>query len=812
MNIISFIRLFRKHIILVMLTSLLLAGMMTLLTKKPKFIFASQTTLYTGLATGSSIEMDKSFNYFATNTAFDNLINIINSRETQQDVAIRLLSQHLLLKKADPKFISAASFEQLKKIAPATIYAGVEKLKADTSLQVNIKDEKEPASAAKHNEPAATTQTDSVTVNTASALFPASIDRDLYERTVKMLTDLMNSSDTNFVYKLLNFENPHYSIKAISTVKAVRIANSDLIRLSYEVDDPGICQQTLAIFNEVCISNYKSIKENRSDAVVKYFESQLGMAEQKLKMAEDKLLEFNKSNNIINYYEQSKAVAVVKEDMEVDYNNKKAQLAGTDASIKRLEDKLNIQQQVQLKSSNILEKKQRLGDLNFQIAAAEADQGNAEKVTRLRIQAQQLTEEIRNSVSDLYAYQNTTDGLPVSRVLNEWISNVVESENLRAKLRVMDQNNKDFQNQYAIYAPAGANIKRIEREISVSEQGYLEILHGLNLAKLKLQDNELTSNLKAVDPPYFPLTPTPMKRKVLIIAAALIGAILVLGIILALEYFDDTLKNTKRAAQKIKLPSIGMLPKIFLNPGILDFDQVRERLLEITIQQMQQGLTSKENGKSSTKTIIFCSTTEHEGKTVTAGNMARKLISQGKKVIFLNYSENQTYTFSKSVFPFFNRILGYHDPRVDTKSSYLKAPASYLPSYMHATYKFDDQFLSSRDYTDVLDRNGIDLPFIPDYVFIEIPALVKQNHPTELLANADLSVLICRANRIWGESDQHALNGILKYCGDKACFLINGAELAEVESVLGDLPKKRNIIRKKIKNLLRFQIFSNNRI
>jgi hypothetical protein len=26
---------------------------------------------------------------------------------------------------------------------------------------------------------------------------------------------------------------------------------------------------------------------------------------------------------------------------------------------------------------------------------------------------------------------------------------------------------------------------RIEREISVSEQGYLELLHGLNLAKLK---------------------------------------------------------------------------------------------------------------------------------------------------------------------------------------------------------------------------------------------------------------------------------------------------------------------------------------
>jgi hypothetical protein len=78
----------------------------------------------------------------------------------------------------------------------------------------------------------------------------------------------------------------------------------DLIKMSYTVDDPGICQQTLEIYNAICIKNYK---ENRSDAVVKYFEEQLAQANNTLKLAEDKLLEFNKSYNIINYYEQSKS-------------------------------------------------------------------------------------------------------------------------------------------------------------------------------------------------------------------------------------------------------------------------------------------------------------------------------------------------------------------------------------------------------------------------------------------------------------------------------------------------------------------------
>jgi uncharacterized protein involved in exopolysaccharide biosynthesis len=101
-------------------------------------------------------------------------------------------------------------------------------------------------------------------------------------------------------------------LKHYQAYKLLELTVSDLIKMSYTVDDPGICQQTLEIYNAICIKNYKNIKENRSDAVVKYFEEQLAQANNTLKLAEDKLLEFNKSYNIINYYEQSKTVAVKK--------------------------------------------------------------------------------------------------------------------------------------------------------------------------------------------------------------------------------------------------------------------------------------------------------------------------------------------------------------------------------------------------------------------------------------------------------------------------------------------------------------------
>ena len=792
MKIIEFIRLILRHLRLLLIVPISLTVLVILLTLKPHFDYSSTTLLYTGLASGSTIEMDKTFNYQATNTAFDNLINIVLSRETQEEVAIRLLAQHLMLQQANPQYISNANFDKLKVKIPKEIYKYIEKGK-------NSKD-------------------DSIEQNSSgSSLFPREINHSNYEKTVKNLTKLKNSSNTNFVYKLLNYEDPHYSIKAISSVSAIRISNSDLIKLTYTVDDPGICQQTLAIYNEVCIKNYRIIRENRSDAVVKYFEAELAKANEKLKKGEDKLLDFNKSYNIINYYEQSKAVANVKEDMEVDYNKKRAELAGIEASTKRLEKKLSIQDIIQSKSNLVLEKKKELGDLNYKIALTQADiesnndEKNIDKLAELKQKSKNLTNEISQSINDLYSYQNTVDGLPINKVLPDWLANTVESENIKAKLKVMDVDNKNFQKQYAIYAPAGANITRIEREISVSEQEALEILHGLNLAKLKLQDNTLSSNLKAIDPPFYPLSPLPTKRKVLVIAAAFMGFILTLGILIIMEYFDDTLRNAKKASALLQVPSLGMMPKILLNPSTINLPYIQNRLIEIVTQNTKQFI-SHLSPEDSTKTIVVFSTQKIEGKTVFAGNIARELKNEGKKILFLNYSTKQPISKEQRKFPFLIKLLGYPDPRIDIDNPFLADVRSYLEPSEYFTYAINEQFYKAKNYKDLLQQNNIKLDFVPDYVIIELPPIIYTNYPTELFTHSEIDILVCRSNRLWSEADQTALDGLLPLCGSKMHFVVNGVELKEVESLLGDLPKKRSELRKKIKKMFQFQFFTKSQI
>ncbi len=824
MKVIDLIRLLRKHIILLLISPILMAVLTTYLTRNPDYKFASETTLYTGIATGSSVEMDKSVSYFATSAAFDNLINIIKARETQQEVAIRLLSLHLLLDKANPKYISEKSYTALKRITPGYI----DRLVHSTQNKSN-----------RPTDHSTNAVTDTVTRNTTFSFsdqgdidsvnpLPESINRAVYEETVRKLTVYMQSNDTNFVYRLLSFEHPHYSIKAISNINVVRIMSSDMVRLKYETDDPGICQQTLAVLTEVCIKNYKAIKENRSDAVVKYFEFQLKQASARLKIAEDKLLEFNKNNNIINYYEQSKAVAVVKEDLDVEYNNKRIKLAGIQAAIKGLEEKLGNQQKKQLTSSGIVEKRNRLSDLNYQISTLETfgltDNASNQKLIDLKVQTEKLKDEIRTSVSELYTMTNSTEGLPMSTILNDWITNVIEAESTKAGISVMGDRIKEFQKQYAVYAPAGANIKRIEREISVSEQEFLEILHGLGLAKLKMQDNELASNIKAVDTPFFPISPIPTKRKILIIVGALLGFLIVLTTIFVLEYFDTTLKKPSKASKILKLPTLGVLPKILLDTHKINLPYITNRLLEIAIQNIELNIKFNSSEKT-TKTLLFFSTLAREGKSVVAGNLALKLKQQGNKVLVLSHlpdlstepevalKENLNAPIRKPKgVSIINSLLGYDDTRIDTESPFLRNPTEYLEKDEFFYYKKTKNFYSTNNYREILEQNQITLSYIPDFVLIELPPILFSPYPVGLISNADLPILVCRSNRVWNEADQGVLDTLMKLTEKKTHFILNGVETLVIESVLGDLPRKRSRLRRAIKNIFRFQFYSKNQL
>ena len=112
MNLVRIVKLFRKNLVLLLLVPMILAVLVKQLTKDEILKYESETTLYTGLASGSSVET-KNFSLFETNNAFDNLLNLIKSREVASETSIRLLVQHLSLTHPDPTILLDDNYKWL---------------------------------------------------------------------------------------------------------------------------------------------------------------------------------------------------------------------------------------------------------------------------------------------------------------------------------------------------------------------------------------------------------------------------------------------------------------------------------------------------------------------------------------------------------------------------------------------------------------------------------------------------------------------------------------------------------------------------
>jgi uncharacterized protein involved in exopolysaccharide biosynthesis len=785
MDIIQLINIFRKHLILLVAVPLLLGLIVVYLTRNPTWQYESSTTIYTGIASGYTIEQKDRFDHFASNNAFDNLINVIKSRETMSETGIRLLAQGLSMDQYNKTVISKESFIELRRLTPQYIKDMVVK--------------------------------------------PVFVDDSLsrvqaYEQTVRKFIDYGNASDTNFIYNILNYRHKHYSIRAISKIKVKRVQNSDLIEVTYQSDDPGITVQTLNILTQVFINNFRALKENQSDAVVAYFQSQVANAQGRLRRAEDELLEFNTGNRIINYYEQSKFIAEKKEDIETAIQDERMKLAGAEQALQNIENKLRVQGQIQSITDDILVKRDRLIDITEKITINEIynepDAVSRQEIANLKVEAARLQDELNFDLNQLYSFSNSIEGMPIEQLLQEWLTNLVTLAEAKAGIEVLYNREKEFSKNYDLFAPLGATMSRIEREIAVAEREYLALLASLNDAKLKQQNEALSSNIKPLDPPYFPITPIPSKRKIIVLAASMVGFIMVAFGILLTEYFDNTIKNISRAEKYTGLKAIGILPKIIGKYKAYNMSFIINRLIELLLLEIKTSTQREdEEIRSQSKLIVFFSTGEQEGKSFIADKLVAKLRTIGDRVLFMNFSfdtiekeQDNTAQTQKmkgklaSLFPVLSNFFGKTD---SDKTQNLLQSAQNIDNI---NYKVGPDFPEIHDLFDLMKNEDINSFDNYKYVFLEIPAILYNFYPTEVIGQSDLNIMVLRANREWKKADIKALEMFKQSTKSEPKVLLNGTNIEEIESILGTLPKKRSKIRKMIKQAIKLQFYTKSSI
>ena len=287
----------------ILLGTLIISAIAYYLTGNMKGGYNVEVTLYTGVVSGYSIEENTKVDWALAQNSMDNLINIIQAESTLKRVSLRLFSRVLV--KGDPN-------KDNEGITSACYNFTYNHMK-------NSKDGKTLISL---------------------------IDRSSEDKTMENFQKYERPDMNNYIYGLFYFQHIYYSYKALKNIKVDRKGSSDLLRVSYQSGDPGIAYNTVEILMKEFVNEYQALRYGGTDKVIEYFRSELKRIGKELTNYEDDLTQYNVTNRIINYYDETKEIAAINKEFELreqdvlfNYNSSKAMLneleKQMDSNIKR---------------------------------------------------------------------------------------------------------------------------------------------------------------------------------------------------------------------------------------------------------------------------------------------------------------------------------------------------------------------------------------------------------------------------------------------------------------------------------------------
>jgi uncharacterized protein involved in exopolysaccharide biosynthesis len=667
----------------------LIAGIIAwLLTTNLDKSYDVKTTIYTGILTGYNVDASDTKN---ASVHMSNLMNVITTERTLKAVSIKLLTRCLIY--GDPEkntsYISAEHFKQLQEIVPREI--------------------------------------------------EALIDRDNEEKTYNNLVAYERPYANNFIYGLLNFTHPYFSVPVLSEkIKVAQLYNSDLIEIGYSANDAGIAYNTLEILNEEFVKQYRDLRYGETNNVIKFFREELARLHKQLTSAEDSLIMYNIEHRIINYGEQTKQVTVMDATYQTMDNDLLVNSSTSRALIDFYENKLGDIAKSLRTNNEFMNKLQEISKLNTQISTMEITP-ESESSPQLNSQRRQLNKaesDINKLAVQLSDEVASTNNVSYETLVTQWLEQVVLRERTMAQIEARDIMREKLDRDFLYFSPIGATLNRKERNINFVEGNYMSIMGALNQAILRQKNLEMTAaTLKVMNPPLFPLTSSATNRQMIILAVMLATWLFTVGYFFLIELLDRTLRDKARTQRITNQNVLGVYPK-----DSLRYRRYNRAIDEMAVKQISTSLLPYLDGKKQ-RVVNLISTEPKDGKSLIAKSLESYWTTLGLKVRRCTYDE---------------------DFQSET-----------------------EDYVQARGIESICPNLAED-----EVAIIEYPVIKRNPLQASLLNAGSINLIVTRANRTWKDTDQLLLKRLLdlKEEGTPIMFLLTQGERGAVEDFTGQLP------------------------
>ena len=568
------------------------------------------------------------------------------------------------------------------------------------------------------------------------------IDKSSEDKTVSNLEKYMRPHKENYIYGLFYYIHPFYSYNALKNIKVQRRLTSDLLDISYSSSDPGIAYNTVSILMDEFVEEYRRIRYGETDKVIKYFDEELKRIGKKLSTEEEDLTKYNVEKRVINYLDETKEIAAINKEYALREQDAMFALNSSRSMLDELERHMDSNAKQIIKNMEFVGKIKEASDITGRISEVEAmSDSNNKDITALNNNKKRLSE-LKKELSELtdayVGHKYSKEGVLRTNIIDQWLEQTLLYEKAKAELLIAQNSRQELNERYVFFAPVGTTIKQKERMINFTERNYLTVLHSYNEALLRKKNLEMTSAaLKVLNAPAYPISAMPTPLKKMVMAACAGTFIFILGFFLILELLDRTLRDSIRTRRLIGLPMLGAFPK----DSILEYHNHVEESKSIATKQLSNSIFRfcQQKKEGLPYIINFISTEGGEGKSYVIEALKKYWNSIGLKTKVITWKS---------------------DFRIDSR-----------------------EYNLAKSITDLYTSEEEDI------LIVEYPNLREASISPELLQEANLNILVARADRGWKETDKLLSEKLSQQVGKTPLYVyLTHASRNVVEDYTGMLP------------------------
>lgn len=417
-------------------------------------------------------------------------------------------------------------------------------------------------------------------------------------------------------------------------LKVKIVPATNILEISYQGRDAALATRLLNAVSQTMVQESTEAIRSEAKSVREFLELEVPKQRTAAEAAEAAENRYRQTSGIISFEEQTKSLVESLATLEDQERVLSAQLQEAKAEVNALQQITDSTTLKNAYAAGRIGQDEELKDLRTKLADLDTKLVNQRSrftdnnpaIISLVRERDALRAIYNKKLSRVLPKNQTVSPANIAsdelsqNLTSKFIVGETERLALEKKLRVVQTERTQLQNrltQLPIKQQPLAALTRRREEATTS----LKLLQS-KLEEARIAEAQLLGNIRIIEQAQQPSSPAAPNPKVVLVLATVFGTILGVGVVLLLEVMDNTLREDSDVEELLKLPLLGVLPR--LPATALSLERPERFLDDVGLVESYRRLLKTLEYRTSKKLriIVVSSTLSGEGKSVIVSHLA----------------------------------------------------------------------------------------------------------------------------------------------------------------------------------------------